>query len=216
MLLLALGYRVLDVNYRGSLGYGKKNVEFLSGKVGVTDVEDCAELLKSTLAQFGETIDNTRIGLFGGSHGGFLTAWLLGHPVYKSLFKTGILWNPSTSISLGVCTTDIVDWNFSTGLNKKVEWPVTREDHDAFFEHSPISVCGNVNVPTLFIMGEKDQRVSPFNGIYFYNVLRERGIETKMYMYPGQGHSISGIEEGVDANMNIFRWLIQYLDKCPA
>ena len=50
------------------------------------------------------------MGVYGGSHGGFLTGWLIGHPEYSKLFSAGILWNPVLNMSYMVASTDIPDW----------------------------------------------------------------------------------------------------------
>lgn len=72
---MLLGYAVLQINYRGSTGMGSKNVEYLQGKVGDSDVKDCFKAIQDTLNTY-EWLDPDRIGLYGGSHGGFLVAHL--------------------------------------------------------------------------------------------------------------------------------------------
>lgn len=111
-----LGYSVLKVNFRGSTGYGLKFLESLQGKAGILDVEDCGEILLKTLNEFKDEIDETWIGVYGGSHGGFLTCWLAGHEKYSKLFKAAILWNPVTDFHASNVFTDIHDWNNAEAL----------------------------------------------------------------------------------------------------
>lgn len=72
-----LGFGLLQVNYRGSTGMGALNVEYLQGRVGVTDVKDCVTATKEALKKY-PWLDSNRVGLSGGSHGGFLVAHLSG------------------------------------------------------------------------------------------------------------------------------------------
>lgn len=65
----------------------------LLGSIGDVDVHDCGDLVKEALSKYSDIIDPKRVAVYGGSHGGFLTSWLIGHPEYKDLFSTGIIWN---------------------------------------------------------------------------------------------------------------------------
>ena len=86
--LLLQGYCLLIVNFRGSIGYGGNAMNSLLGNIGVNDVEDCGELTKLALEKFKHVIDEKKVAAYGGSHGGFLSAWLIGHPKYKDLWAT--------------------------------------------------------------------------------------------------------------------------------
>ena len=65
-----------------------------------------------------EQVNYFKLGVEGGSHGGFLSAWLIGHPEYKSLYKAASLWNPVLNMSFEITSTDIPDWVFACGQNK--------------------------------------------------------------------------------------------------
>ena len=120
-LLLDAGVAILLPNYRGSLGYGKPFAESLLGRAGEMDVTDVAELTRLALATFplgaaegaqapGLALDPKRGALFGGSHGGFLTAWLLASPEHRNLFSGGVLWNPVVDLPAMLAATDIPEW----------------------------------------------------------------------------------------------------------
>jgi len=106
----------LKVNYRGSTGYGLNFLKSLEGNAGIYDVEDCGELLLKTIEEFKDEIDETRIGVYGASHGGFLTCWLSGHEKYSKLFKAAVQWNPVTDFHASNMFTDINDWNYAEAL----------------------------------------------------------------------------------------------------
>ena len=79
--------------------------------------------MKNALDEFKDRIDSTRVAVYGGSHGGFLTAWLLGHPEYRHMFKTGIVLNGVINMAAMVSLTDIPDWVYAECLSKSLEWP---------------------------------------------------------------------------------------------
>ncbi|KAJ1626748.1 Alpha/Beta hydrolase protein [Pavlovales sp. CCMP2436] len=118
-MLLARGCALLLPNYRGSLGYGDDFVKALCGKAGSLDVEDCAELTSLALSENQGDLDGTRVCVFGGSHGGFLTAWLAGHPTHRKLFKAAVLWNPVIDIGGMLGTTDIPEWCAFEALGRR-------------------------------------------------------------------------------------------------
>lgn len=98
-LLLASGVAVILPNYRGSLGYGAAFAQALIGHVGEMDVTDCAALTRAALQQFSAELDPDRGAVYGGSHGGFLTAWLLGSAAHSELYACGVLWNPVVDLA---------------------------------------------------------------------------------------------------------------------
>lgn len=101
------------VNYRGSTGYGKDFLDSLLGNIGSRDVEDCGNLTKAAIAQFSHLVDPKRVCVEGGSHGGFMTGWLIGHPDFKDMWCAAGLWNAVLDMSYMVQSTDIPDWIFA-------------------------------------------------------------------------------------------------------
>ena len=77
-MLLIQGYCLLIVNYRGSIGYGEIFLNTLLGNIGVNDWQDCGNVTKMAIEQFSDVVDPERLGVFGGSHGGFLTGHMIG------------------------------------------------------------------------------------------------------------------------------------------
>ena len=220
--LLSLGYNLCVVNYRGSLGYGLKNVEKLWGNIFDMDVQDCMDLLNHWIEVYQDEIDQSRLGIYGGSHGGYLTCSIISHPDYRFKFAAAWIWNPVTSIHSLLCISDIPDWWYSSAVGSPHEWYLNKDgkfrhpklifiDVMTMYDKSPISRVLEVNTPSIFIIGEGDLRCPPSQGLYFYRCLKSSGIDTEWHYYPGEGHSVPDIEKGLDANMNLIRWWIKYL-----
>jgi acylaminoacyl-peptidase len=99
-------YAILLTNYRGSIGFGQSSIESLLTRVGDLDVQDVMAACRQ-VAQM-DCIDETKIGICGGSHGGFLTGHCTGQ--YPDFFKAAVMRNPVTNIASMVTATDIPDW----------------------------------------------------------------------------------------------------------
>lgn len=109
-LLVLSGVAVIQPNYRGSLGYGEAFCSALPGHIGEMDVADCVALTRASLAQLPDALDASRGAAYGGSHGGFLTAWLLGCEDRSLFARGGVLWNPVVDLPAMLGTTDIPEW----------------------------------------------------------------------------------------------------------
>jgi len=116
-----MGYAIIMVNYRGSLGNGKKGVDSLLGHIGDIDVKDCMQALKHAL-RFYKHLDPDQVVLNGGSHGGFLVLHLAAR--FGNYFRGVVARNPVTDLTSKVGTGDIPDWAFNeVGLNYKWKPP---------------------------------------------------------------------------------------------
>jgi acylaminoacyl-peptidase len=142
-----------------------------------------------------------------------MTGWLIGHPDYKDLFASAVLWNPVINMSYMYSSTDIPDWILACCLNKDWSYQISSEDNKTFFDKSPISVVSNVKTPSLVLIGGSDKRVPPHQGFQYHNMLRSQGVKSKLYNYPDDGHAIASSEPSIDATMNIFFWLDEHLNK---
>jgi len=137
-MLLMQGYCILAINFRGSTGYGEDSMNSLLGTIGVNDVEDCGELTLNALKKYVDFIDVGRVGVEGGSHGGFLTGWLTGHPKYKHIWSAACLWNPVLNMSYMLTATDIPDWITGCTQNKEFDFSnISADDIAHFYTRSP-------------------------------------------------------------------------------
>jgi len=200
------------VNYRGSTGFGQRDLESLTGKVGKQDVEDCMAALHHVLG-LGD-FDERRLGVVGGSHGGFLTAHLIGQ--YPHVFRAAAMRNPVTNMASMLTGTDIPDWNFIEGLglgtyNFTSPGPTTADNIAALWPKSPIAHAAKVTTPTLVALGMKDRRVPPAQGLEFYHALKSRSVETRLLTYKDDGHALDRPATDADHWINVAAWFNEWL-----
>lgn len=113
--LAQLGVTLAMVNYRGSTNYGKEGVECLIGKVGDVDIED-TQFVAEYMRKSGE-VDVDRVAIWGGSHGGYVSAFLVGK--YPDYYKACILRNPVINMGQVLAQSDIPDWAMAESVSGK-------------------------------------------------------------------------------------------------
>ena len=203
---------MLVVNYRGSIGFGKESMNSLLGNIGDNDVQDCGNLAKKALKQFPDIVDADRLCVYGGSHGGFMTGWLIGHPDFKDMWAVAGVRNPVLDMSYMVTATDIPDWIYACSLKTEIGFADYDVDKNRqFFLKSPISQIKNVKTPCIFQIGSFDQRVPPHQSYFYYNALKEKGVDCRLYDYPATGHALAdSVEVSHDWQINLSLWMAKY------
>jgi len=192
-LLADLGCAILHVNYRGSTGYGQESIDSLLGNIGSNDVADLMQALQETLDDHPTKLDKSQLLVAGGSHGGFLTGHLIGQ--FPDTFKAAAMRNPVTNIPSMLGVTDIPDWCFIECLGAQgydfTSVPIASDEILAKMRRqSPVAHVDAVKTPTILCLGGKDRRVPPSQGIEFYHLLKARGVDTKLLMFPDDTHAI--------------------------
>ncbi|KAF5778995.1 putative acylaminoacyl-peptidase transcription factor WD40-like family [Helianthus annuus] len=208
--LASIGYSLLIVNYRGSIGYGEEALQSLLGKVGSQDVNDVLTAVDHAVDK--GLANPSKITVLGGSHGGFLTTHLIGQAPDK--FAAAAARNPVCNLALMVGTSDIPDWCFveafgSLGVSSYTEAP-SPEHISLFHEKSPIAHISKVKTPTLFLLGAKDLRVPVSNGLQFARALKEKGVVTKVIVFPEDIHPINRPQSDFESFVNIGVWFKKY------
>ena len=218
-LFLMSGVAVIYPNYRGSIGFGQQFIDDLLGHIGEMDVADCVALTKASLQRFSAELDPKRGAAYGGSHGGYLTAWLLGCED-RDLYSCGVLWNPVVDLPAMLGTTDIPEWVAAEGGmgNEGVEWPITPEQLVNLHKRSPLSVIDKVSAPALMLLGAADQRVPHKQGRSWVSALQslrqkdgDGAAEVMALEFPGDGHAIPSIEGNAHAVQTAVAWLVERL-----
>ena len=207
-------YAILIVNFRGSAGFGQASLESLTGNIGTQDVKDMVDATTYVLDQYADFVDSNRVGICGGSHGGFLAAHLVGQ--YPSLFKVAAMRNPGTNIATSVTSTDIPDWcyveTFGCGVYDftKFRGP-TGAELVTMWSASPIAHIEKIKAPTLIALGLSDRRVPPSQGLEFFHVLRSRGVTTKLLTYQNSDHALDKPAVEADHWINVKLWFDEHL-----
>lgn len=207
--LVQLGLAVLMVNYRGSTGFGQDSILSLIGQIGQQDVKDVQRAVQSAL-QADTTLDPERLAVFGGSHGGFLSCHLIGQ--FPDMYRACAVRNPVVNAATLLGTSDIVDWRYSSvGLDFSYERLPTAEALAAMLERSPIIHAPKMKSALLLMLGGRDRRVSPHQGLELYRALKSRGRDVRLLWFPEDGHSLSRVDTQTDCFLNTVLWLQEHL-----
>jgi dipeptidyl aminopeptidase/acylaminoacyl peptidase len=202
--LAAAGYVVFWCNPRGSTGYGQAFAEAIErdwGAITMSDIEAGVEYVLENYA-----VDQDEQYLTGGSFGGFMTGWLVGH---TDRYRAAVAQRGVYDLSSFYGSTDafrLIEGDFDT-----TPW----EDPAFLWEQSPVAHVEAVNTPTLVMHAENDYRVPVNNGEMFYLFLRKQGVDTRLVRYPREGHELSRSGEPghvVDRIERIRRWMDGYSD----
>lgn len=212
--LVASGYCVILVNYRGSTGFGESALQSLPGSIGTNDVSDCFAALTAAIDH--GWADSTKIAAVGGSHGGFISSHLVGqHP---DAFRAAVLRNPVCNISLMIHLSDIPDWCFincygsEKGREKAGSGP-TGEDVERMYQMSPISHVDKVKAPVLMMLGAGDRRVPLDDGKRYLERLKRRanGPETRLIVFPHDAHGLDKPQTEFEQWVTAVWWLDKHV-----
>ncbi|NUP74345.1 MAG: S9 family peptidase, partial [Sinomonas sp.] len=174
----AAGYAVVMCNPRGSAGYGDAHARAIKGRMGTVDLEDVLGFLDSALAAMPE-LDPDRLGIMGGSYGGYLTAWTIAH---DHRFRAAIVERGFLDPVSFVGSSDI-GWFFPGEYNG---W-----EPAAMQAQSPMARVEDVATPTLVKHSEEDWRCPIEQAQRYYAALKLRGIDTELLVFPGENHELS-------------------------
>ena len=198
------GYVVFAPNPRGSTGYGQKFVDEISGdwggKVTVDIMNGVAEVIKSPY------IDKNRIGAAGASYGGYMVDWLLGHNndprfKFKAFLSHAGVYNLE---SMATATEEIwfVKWEFNG-----MPW----DNPVQYNRWSPHKFAKNFATPTLVTAGELDYRVPVDQSLQLFTTLQLRGVESKLIVFPDEGHWILKPQNSQFWHDQVFGWFNKHL-----
>ncbi len=182
--LAGAGYAVVLGNPRGSAGFGRAHGRAVRHAFGTVDTDDVLALLDAAVAQHPETLDGERVGVLGGSYGGYLTAWLTTRTdrFAAAVVERGFL-DP-------VSFTGSADIGWWFGL-EYVGDHATPEGLAAVAAQSPMAHVGRVRTPTLVVHSEQDWRCPVEQGQRWFVELRRRGVEAELLLFPGEGHELT-------------------------
>jgi dipeptidyl aminopeptidase/acylaminoacyl peptidase len=124
-------------------------------------------------------LDSARLGVLGGSHGGFMTSWIVGH---TDRFKAAVSERAVNAIDSFIGSSDI-GWGFADALYGT--------DPETLNRQSPLTYADDINTPLLIVHSEHDWRCPIEQGQRLYVALRNRDADVEMLIFPGEGHELS-------------------------
>ena len=176
------GYYVIYCNPRGSAGRGDVFGD-IRGNWGGIDYEDIMEFVDTALNEFPD-IDRTRLGVTGGSYGGYMTNWIIGH---TDRFKAA-----ATQRSLFNLISDEGTSDCGMRFRKQHLNLAEGEDPmDKLWNMSPAKYIENAVTPTLIIHSEEDKRCWYAEGLQLFTALKQNGVEARMVLFKGENHELS-------------------------
>ncbi len=172
------GYAVVMCNPRGSAGYGRDHGLAVQGAFGERDADDVLAFLDHVLTNDSLHLDAARVGVMGGSYGGYMTALLTTRTqrFVAAIVERGYL-DPETFAG----SSDI-GWFFPSQYHGTVE---------AMRAQAPMTHVEQVRTPTLVIHSEADWRCPVEQGQRWYAALRRQGVATELLLFPGEGHELT-------------------------
>ncbi len=177
----AENYVVLYTNPRGSSGYGKQFGNAINNNYPGQDYDDLMRGVDETIKR--GYIDEKNLFVTGGSGGGVLTAWIVGH---TDRFAAAVSMKPVINWYSFVGTTDGADWYYNF---KKLPW----EDSSEHIRRSPITYVGNVKTPTLLLTGDLDLRTPLEQTEQYYRALKLRKVPTAMVRLNDEYHGFNAL-----------------------
>ena len=202
-MMVAHGYAVLALDPRGSSGYGQKFADGCVNDWGGGDYKDLMAGVDHVLAKYPQ-IDGGRMGVMGGSYGGYMTNWIITH---TDRFKAAVSYAGLSNLVSFYATSlyqDLIHVEFGGP-----PW----EKHDILWEKSPLKHIKNAKTPTLIIHGEADNDVHITQSEELYTALKYCGVETVFVRYPRQGHGATEPRQQVDIFEREMEWFDRHLRK---
>jgi len=178
------GYGVVFCNPRGSSGQTTEFARAVVGHMGEPDYEDVMAAFETALERM-PWADQSRLGVIGGSYGGFMTSWIIGH---TDRFKAACSERAVNDWYTMQGTSDI-----GAGFNRRYlgEDAVIQGDLEAVLRQSPLTYAKDINTPVLILHSEDDLRCPISQGEQLWVALRQMGKEAEFVRFPDESHELS-------------------------
>jgi dipeptidyl aminopeptidase/acylaminoacyl peptidase len=202
--LAAQGYVVFFSNPRGGRGYGEKHAKSIVNNWGSVDYDDLMAWASYVARK--PYIDTKRMGVTGGSYGGYMTNWIIGH---TARFKAAVT-QRSVSNLVSMWGSSDFNWAFQEEFGNQPPW----ENLQNYWRQSPMKYMGKVKTPTLVIHSEQDLRCAIEQGEQVFVALKKIGVDTEMVRFPDEPHGLSRggrTDRRIERLKHIIRWFDKYL-----
>jgi dipeptidyl aminopeptidase/acylaminoacyl peptidase len=202
--LAGQGYVVYWSNPRGGQGYGQEHARAIFGRWGTVDYDDVMAWT-DFMAQK-PYIDTARMGVTGGSYGGYMTTLIIGR---TDRFKAAVAQRVVSNFISFYGSSDL-NWGLENLAGTAAPW----DDLAGNWEQSPISAIGNAKTPTMVFHSEQDYRCDQEQGEQVYVALRRQGVDSELILFPGESHGLSRggrTDRRVARLEHMLRWFDTYL-----
>jgi len=180
--LASHGFGVFYPNIHGSSSYGRAYQTSIEGRWGTVDYEDVMAGVEEAVSH--DWVDPHRLGVAGGSYGGYMTAWVIGH---TDRFRAAVSERCLCNIVSFMGTSDF-GWRWDRMFGVYPE-----DDVERLWDMSPIKYVANVTAATLVMHSERDDRTPLEQGEQLFNALRRLGKETRLIVFPEESHTLTRI-----------------------
>jgi dipeptidyl aminopeptidase/acylaminoacyl peptidase len=192
------GWATLQVNYRGSTGYGQKFADAVFGDQNGNEAQDVLYAVSAAVRRY-PWLDRERMGVEGVSYGGQLSDWLI---TQTNEFKAAV---PIAGIA------NLVSYNYMTYYNQYEEMEFGQFLHqgnwmDFAWQRSALKYVAQVHTPTLLLHGENDPDVPIAEAEQYFVALKDVGVETVFVRYPREGHGLAETQHQVDSTDRCIAW----------
>jgi dipeptidyl aminopeptidase/acylaminoacyl peptidase len=201
----APGYVVTWVNRHGSTGFGEKFSQSILNQWGEMPFEDIMKSADFLLKKL-PNLDPQRLAAAGGSYGGYMAAWLLGHTDrFKAIIDHAGVNNTYTMFG--------GDDNYDVGQNMGgTPW----NNIEGMQKENPMFYAKNFKTPTLVVNNELDYRVPYGNGLELYGVLQSMGVPSRLLIFPNENHWVLKPQNAIYWHWEMQSWLSRYIGGKPA
>ena len=200
------GYIVTWVNRHGSTGFGEAFARSINGAWGDKPTQD---ILKANDYLFEQVpaIDRDRLAAAGGSYGGYMATWLLGHTkVFKALVN-----HAGVSDFMGQYGADVTTYGFTKDVLGGTPWDAP----EAMQLNNPVAYAANFSTPMLILHGEQDYRVPYGQGIALYGILQTMRVPSRLVVFPNENHWVLSPQNAIYWNYEVQSWLARYIGGTP-
>lgn len=205
--LASRGYIIIAPNFRGSTGYGKAFQTANYNDLGGGDLKDTIAAKQFLVAS--GYVDPKRVGIFGGSYGGFMTLMALGKTPNE--FAAGVQWFGIINWRTMYRDMDEVLKAYLRSLMGTPE-----ENPEGYDRASPLTYIANAKAPLLTIQGDNDIRVPRGQAQEVEDILKAKGRTVETVFYPAEGHGFRKRENQLDSLKRTVEWFDRYLKPAPA
>ena len=200
------GYAILAVNNRGSSGYGKTFFKMDDRNHGDKDLRDC--IYGKKWLQSLDYIDSTKIGIIGGSYGGFMT--MAAMTFYPDEFKVGVNFFGVTNWLRTLKSTPAYWADFRKALFDELGDPFSA-DSVRLYNISPLFHASQIRNPVMVLQGANDPRVLQVESDEIVAAVKANGVPVEYVVFPDEGHGFIKKDNEIKADSQVLEFLNKYL-----